>query len=218
MSPIGVFFDFDGVLVDSADYHYRTWSEAFERLCGETIPEYRSRHLSGKASLEVAAVIADLAGMSDRAQELYELRLAVIAESDDVPDVAPGAAAFTEELQRRSIPYAVVSNAPSIYVQSVCRALGYTPERTFGVDDYGGRHKPDPWPYRCAMSQLGFSPRDRESLLVVEDSATGVRSGAAAGIPVLGLSRGLDAEALFDAGARHVVEDLREVESVVSFG
>jgi HAD superfamily hydrolase (TIGR01509 family) len=216
MTPLGILFDFDGVLVDSAAYHYRMWSAAYERLCGDTIPEYRSQHLTGKASHEIAEVITDLAGVPDRARALYEMRLAIMAESDDAPDTAPGAAAFTEELRRRSVPYAVVSNAPRIYVESACRALGFHPECSFGVDDYGGKHKPDPWPYRNAMSQLGFNAGDRESLLVIEDSPTGVRAGSAAGIPVLGLSRGHDAQALFDAGALRVIDDLREIRTVVS--
>ncbi len=214
--PEAVLFDFDGVLVDSAAYHFHMWSAAFEQLFGRPVPEYRHKPIRGLASHEIESVITGLAGVPDRADELYRSRLVTIANSSDAPDPAPGALNFTGLLDDYAIPYAVVSNAPSVYVRSACKALGYAPAVRLGVDDCEGRHKPDPWPYLHAAGRLGFETGGLTSLLVVEDSETGVRAGAAAGIPVLGLIRDGDADLLFDAGARYVIPDLTEIGTVIS--
>ncbi|TVQ24369.1 MAG: HAD family phosphatase [Spirochaetaceae bacterium] len=214
--PKAVLFDFDGVLVDSSAYHFRMWSAAFEELFGRPVPEYRNEHIRGLASHEIAAIITGLAGVPDRSDDLYQQRLVTIANSPDAPDPAPGSLALTGLLEKHATPYAVVSNAPSVYVSSACKALGFAPAVRLGVDDFEGRYKPDPWPYLHAAERLGFETREFESLLVVEDSATGVRAGVSAGIPVLGLSRDGDADLLYDAGARDVISDLTGIRTVIS--
>ena len=215
--PEAVLFDFDGVLVDSESYHRRMWASAFETLFASSIPDYHTADLTGRASHEIAAVITDMAGVPHMAGELYQTRIRIMSQSSDAPDPAPGARACTDALSARGVPYVVVSNAPSVYVAGACSSLGFVPEMTFGVDDYGGRHKPDPWPYVNAARQLSFRDGQFANLLVVEDSEPGVRAGVAAGIPVLGLARNGSPETLLAGGARAVIQDLSQIDTFLNF-
>ncbi|MFK7845841.1 MAG: HAD family hydrolase [Rhodothermales bacterium] len=68
--------------------------------------------------------------------------------------------------------------------------------------------KPDPEPYRVTTEQLQLSPAD---CFVIEDSFNGVRSAAAAGCTVVGITTSFDADALKDAGAHHVINGYDEL-------
>ncbi len=66
--------------------------------------------------------------------------------------------------------------------------------------------KPDPACYDLGRERIGVGERER--VLVVEDAPAGVKAGKAAGCVVLGLATTHGVEALRDAGADWVVEDL----------
>ena len=79
------------------------------------------------------------------------------------------------------------------------------------------RTKPAPDVYLAAAAALGVEPG---RCLVVEDSATGVTAGVAAGATVVGYSpstHGHDSrDALLAAGARHVMGDMAELPELLS--
>ena len=52
----------------------------------------------------------------------------------------------------------------------------------------GAHHKPHPFPYLAAIERLGLPP---SQCLVFEDTLTGVRSGQAAGCPVVAIRSGI---------------------------
>ncbi len=69
--------------------------------------------------------------------------------------------------------------------------------------------KPDPAIFLEAASRLGVEPA---TAVVVEDAVSGVAAGRAGGFGgVIGVDRGSNREALEEAGADVVVEDLGEV-------
>ncbi len=68
--------------------------------------------------------------------------------------------------------------------------------------------KPDPEPYRVTTEQLALAPGD---CFVIEDSFNGVRSAAAAGCTVVGITTSFDAAALKKAGAHHVINGYDEL-------
>ena len=81
------------------------------------------------------------------------------------------------------IPLAVVSGGPRAAVVASLRAVGIEDlfDVVITVDDV--RHgKPAPDVYLKAMAELGVSPED---CVAYEDSASGMRSAADAGIPVI---------------------------------
>jgi beta-phosphoglucomutase-like phosphatase (HAD superfamily) len=69
------------------------------------------------------------------------------------------------------------------------------------------RSKPDPLPYLTALERTGaLASRS----LAFEDSLSGVRSAAAAGLAVVGMTTTLDSRTLIDAGAALTVSDFTD--------
>lgn len=71
-----------------------------------------------------------------------------------------------------------------------------------------GTHKPEPGVYLHAAARLGVPAA---ACVALEDSPTGVRAAANAGMQVIGLARDVEADALLAAGAHRTVSDLSEV-------
>ncbi|RYD37981.1 MAG: HAD family phosphatase [Verrucomicrobiaceae bacterium] len=68
--------------------------------------------------------------------------------------------------------------------------------------------KPDPEPFILTAEKLGLDPA---GCIVIEDSINGVRSGHAAGCTVIALTTTFPREALFEAGADHVIDSYSEL-------
>lgn len=90
-------------------------------------------------------------------------------------------------IQSRNIPVAAVTNSPTSIAQSNMTATGCTHFMQFVLtadDVMGAGHaiKPAPDPYLLAAARLGVPA---SACLVFEDSATGVKSGVAAGCTVV---------------------------------
>lgn len=69
--------------------------------------------------------------------------------------------------------------------------------------------KPDPECYLLGRKRLGLS--ETASVLVLEDSPSGVKAGKAAGFTVVGLATTHAIEKIQAAGADFIVKDLRSV-------
>ena len=70
------------------------------------------------------------------------------------------------------------------------------------------RGKPDPLPYSTALARLGAAPSGAAAF---EDSLSGVRAAAAAGIATVGLLAALAEDALRAAGAFAVAPDFEDL-------
>ena len=77
----------------------------------------------------------------------------------------------------------------------------------FVVGDEVANPKPHPQPYLAAIERLGGTAG---RAVAFEDSASGVASAKAAGVPVVGLATGLDENALKMHGASLVIADYRD--------
>ena len=71
--------------------------------------------------------------------------------------------------------------------------------------------KPDPSCYRLGRQRIGLGEGEGPRVLVFEDAPAGVKAGKAAGCLFLGLATTHAVDALREAGADWVVEDLRGV-------
>jgi sugar-phosphatase len=68
--------------------------------------------------------------------------------------------------------------------------------------------KPDPEPYLKAAAKLGFAASD---CVVVEDAASGVRAGKAAGARVIAFLTTMTRRDLEDAGADWIVQNCADI-------
>lgn len=202
-----VIFDMDGVVIDSEPLHERS-----------------SRLVLAQHDLEIEdATFADFKGSTDRTILEY-----LVAENNLNVDVEAllqqkrlTYASLIDELQPI---YGVVSFINRIN-ESYRLALTTSASRRnkelafskfnlhsfFEVvitSDDINNPKPDPEPYLETTSRLQLNPQD---CVVIEDSFNGVRSAAAAGCTVVGITTSFAPDALMDAGADLVIKGYDEL-------
>jgi beta-phosphoglucomutase len=175
-----IFFDFDGVLLDSEPVHCECWKEALGPLGVPVTWEFYAANCVGAADRDMMQIFARLCDppadpaklweQHPRKKQLFQERMAV------APAFAPGVAEFFRELAR-SYRLGVVSSSASAEIEPLLEAAGIRPHLSTVVS--GGdvkRHKPAPDPYLLAAARLGI-----RRALVVEDSPAGMQSARAAG-------------------------------------
>ena len=226
-------FDLDGVLTPTAEVHMRAWRDLFTdylTLKGETSRPYVDAdyfaHIDGKPRYDgVRDFLASrgiplaegepsdpsdadtVCGLGNRKNDFFAAALA----AEGVEPYA-GSVALLDHLEALGTKVAVVSssrNAPA-----VLDAAGLSDRFEVVVDgqvaaDAGLPGKPAPDTFLEAANRLGVDP---ERAVVFEDAVSGVAAGHAGGFGlVVGVDRGVGADALADAGADRVVTDLAEL-------
>lgn len=177
-----VLWDMDGTLIDSEPVHAVAFAAAVQEL-GLTVPDDFNDRLIGSSAEQVhRALVAqtDAAIGFDDWLALkwrhYIVHSDAIPRRDSVSDVA-------EDLARRGVPMAVVSNSTADEVELCLRATDLTRIIPVTVSRTElQRGKPEPDGYLLAAERLGCAP---ENCLVVEDSILGAQAGLAAGMSVL---------------------------------
>lgn len=209
MTPRGVLFDFDGVIVDSLASHLAAWSDAYRTCFGLDLDPALYRELVGRATVQISGTLARLAGFPDRATELMASKAELLkTKYRDIP-LLPGAREVFSELERRQIPFGIASNAPRAFVTQVVAYHALPVPVALGRED-AARAKPAPDPYLTCAKALGLSIDDQRATLVFEDSVHGLRAGVAAGMVTIGVTTQESAATLLSAGAHFTVAHLRE--------
>ena len=178
-----IFFDFDGVLLDTEPVHWASWAEVLSSV-GVTLTweDYRDRYIGidDRDMLRIIAREADPPRDWDSLWALYPAKKLRFQERMQTPRFE---AALTELLPglRRQFKLAVVSSSSCSEIEPLLVAGGVREhfDTVVGGGDVS-RQKPDPEPYLLAASRLRV-----DTALVLEDSAAGIASGRAAGFEVL---------------------------------
>lgn len=209
--PIHAFiFDLDGVLTDTAEYHYRGW----QRLADEEgLPFTRedNEHLRGVSRRESLMLI--LKGRivpEEKIQEMMTRKNAYYLEfikEISPSDVLPGAKELLEEL--RAAGYQTALGSASKNAGQVIDRLGLRHLLDVISDGHSvEKQKPAPDLFLHAAAQLGLSPA---GCVVVEDAAAGVQAAKAGGFRTVGLGpreRVGEADAVFPSLAGVHLADL----------
>ena len=186
-SPIkGFIFDLDGVLTDTAEYHYRGWKRLADE---EGIPFTREDNelLRGIPRRESLMLILKermvpeekILQMMERKNNYYLEYIREISPKD----LLPGARELLEEIHKAGMKSALGSaskNAPD-----VVRRLGIA-NLLDAISDGNSveRQKPAPDLFLHAARQLNLTP---EKCVVVEDAAAGIQAARAGGFHTVGL-------------------------------
>ncbi|MBD2578808.1 beta-phosphoglucomutase [Oscillatoria sp. FACHB-1406] len=183
-----VIFDLDGVITDTAEYHYRGWQQladeegiAFDREANEAM-----RGLSRRDSLMVllgdrAAMYGEkqLQEMMDRKNDYYRESIRAIGPAD----LLPGALSLLDELKAAGLKVAIGSASKN--AQEVIESLGVGDRIDSISDGYSvARSKPAPDLFLHAAGELGVEPA---RCVVFEDAGSGVEAALAAGMYAVGL-------------------------------
>lgn len=180
--PCAVIFDMDGTLLDTEPVSMRAWEQA-ERETGHFMPRGFFVSIIGQNEAtfreklsQVMAPDCDVDAFVRRANRIYREFL----ESETVP-LKPGLRNLLDWLQAQAIPMAVATSTQRALAEIKLHHAGIREHFTEMVcGDEVSSGKPHPMPFLRAAESLGLAPA---SALAVEDSANGIRSAAAAGIP-----------------------------------
>ncbi|RAU98101.1 beta-phosphoglucomutase [Paenibacillus sp. YN15] len=185
-----VLFDLDGVVVDTAKYHYQAWKRIAEE---ENIyfDEEINERLKGVSRMDSLNIL-----MERRTREYTEKQLEQLADRKNgyyvaflnqmaAGDILPGVMAFLSELKHCGIKTAICSASKN--TDTILERLNISPlfdTVVSGLDV--ARSKPDPQVFHIAAQRLGVPA---EQCLVIEDSAAGIEAAALAGMKSIGIGR-----------------------------
>jgi beta-phosphoglucomutase len=183
-----VIFDLDGVITDTARYHYLAWKRLADSQ-GVPFDEAANEHLKGidrMGSLEL--ILAGAAGryseaeklaLADQKNEHYKALIATMTPAD----LLPGAMETLDACRRDGLKIGLASVSKNAF--SVLDSLGIRDKFDYVVDAATiERGKPDPEIFLKAARELGVAPAD---CLGVEDAVAGVASIKSAGMFALGI-------------------------------
>jgi HAD superfamily hydrolase (TIGR01509 family) len=211
-----IVFDFDGVLADSEVLSNKVLAQMVSELGVPTTLEDSFRLYMGKRFDELiaaveAAVGRPLPGFADD----YPRRIAESFRRDLRP--VDGAHAFLEAFA--DLPRCIASSSSPDRLALSIDVLGFKP--MFGAHVFSAsqvaRGKPHPDIFLFAAERMGLKAAHG---IVIEDSASGVEAGLAAGMTVIGLVaashiRDGHAERLKKAGAHHIAATFAEAEDIM---
>lgn len=186
-SPIkGFIFDLDGVLTDTAEYHYRGWKRLADEF-GLPFTREDNEALRGIPRRESLLLILkerqypeeQILQMMERKNRYYLEFIREISPGD----VLPGARELLEEIRAAGLRSAVGSaskNAPEVLQRLGIADLLDAVSHGNSVE----RQKPAPDLFLHAASQLGLQPAE---CVVVEDATAGIAAARAGGFQSIGL-------------------------------
>ncbi|MEO1761422.1 MAG: beta-phosphoglucomutase [Cyanobacteria bacterium J06629_18] len=182
----GFIFDLDGVLTDTAEFHYQAWQKLADE---EGIPFNREanealRGVSRRDSL--LKIIGERKYSESQIQEMMERKNSYYVESIEQITpyyLLPGADNLISELREQGIKIALGSASKN--ARTVIDKLGIADK--FDVIADGNsvkRSKPAPDLFLYAASELGLEPAE---CVVVEDAASGIEAALTAGMLTIGI-------------------------------
>jgi beta-phosphoglucomutase len=181
-------FDLDGVIVDTAHYHYMAWRRLANEL-GFDLSIADNEKLKGVSRMHSLEIILNLGGvsLSDHDKEVLANKknswFVDYLERMAPDEIFPGVKPLLNELRRRGIKVALASSSKN--AKTVIQLLHIQNEFDVIVDGtMTVNSKPDPEIFLLAAKKLGLDPKD---CLVFEDAEAGVEAALAAGMRCIGI-------------------------------
>lgn len=178
-----VFWDLDGTLIDSeplwhdgeieiAHANGGDWNEDLGWMCsGTPVPNVARNMIERGCTLSVEEI--------DKQLKDYVYN----AEVAHLPWI-PGVREVLHSLKDAGIPSMLVTTSPRRMAENIMKqSEGLFAGYVCGDDPY--EHKPNPAPYLAAAAKLGIAEEDMPKCVVLEDSASGLKAGAASGATLI---------------------------------
>lgn len=195
-----LFFDLDGVLIDSTPAVARVWQRwAIEHGFD---PEEVVARAHGRPSL---TTVREYLPNADHEAENREVERREIADLEGVVPL-PGALDLLSSLPQDR--WTIVTSCTRRLAEVRIQAAGL-PLPTVMITSSDIAHgKPHPEPYLKAASTLGFAASD---CVVLEDAPAGIRSGKAAGARVIAFTTTVQESVVRDAGADWILRNCADI-------
>jgi len=181
-------FDLDGVIVDTAHYHFLAWKRLADEL-GIPFTEHDNERLKGVSRLRSMDILLEIGGVSMdsvRKESLANRKNTWFVEYIErmkADEIFPGVKALIDQLRRAGIKVALASSSKN--AKTVIKLLDIEKMFEVVVDGNMVTHsKPDPEIFLKAAQLLRAAASD---CLVFEDAAAGVEAALAAGMKCVGV-------------------------------
>lgn len=204
MRPQAVLFDLDGVITDTAEYHFAAWKQLAEEM-GISIDRAFNETLKGVSRMESLERILQH-GRSEQSLSA-EAKAMLAAKKNDhfvsllehltPSDISPGIMELLLELKELGVPAVIASaskNAPKIL-----NALEIAHLFVYVVPPDSVAHgKPAPDIFLAGAAKVGADPA---ACIALEDAQAGIEAIKAAGMIAIGIGE----EALLKASGADIV-------------
>jgi beta-phosphoglucomutase len=205
-------FDMDGTLVDNMGAHHAAWEQFLARYKIKLTRDELRLRMHGKTNREILLDIVDpslsdvdIERLADEKERLYR------EEYHAQVKAVAGLDHFLVRVHDARIPCAVATsaNAPNIKFVFDLLGLHQTFDAVVGAEQIS-RGKPDPEVYLLAAQKLGVAP---EHCLAFEDSFPGLEAAHRAGMAVIAVTTGHDADEVRRApGVVDVIDDYEDLD------
>lgn len=188
MSKKAFIFDLDGVIVDTAKYHYLAWKELANQL-GFDFTMAQNERLKGVSRVRSLEILLDIGQVhleedekSKYLKEKNEQYLKYIAKMDHT-EVLPGIDDLLHYLKLNKVPFSLGSASKN--ARLILETLDLIDLFDAIVDGNDvSTAKPDPEVFLIAAQKLGVKPED---CVVIEDAQAGIEAANKAGMCSVGI-------------------------------
>src|ERR1700761_233051 len=181
-------FDLDGVIVDTAVYHYKAWKKLANQL-GFDITEQQNEQLKGVSRVRSLELILQWGGVTKTAAEQEELASLKNSWYVDMiskmtpAEILPGAKEFLEACRAAGLKTALGSASKNSMM--ILEKINLTGMFDAIIDgNKVSKPKPDPEVFLKGAEELGIPPAN---CVVFEDAIAGVEAAIAGGMKVVGI-------------------------------
>jgi beta-phosphoglucomutase len=182
----GVIWDMDGTLIDSTEYHWRSWHDAFAAESFELSYE-QFQELYGQRNIAIVrAYLGDDLPLEDieRISTNKETHYRSMVHEEGIT-LLPGVQHWLDTLRDQGWQQAIATSAPRGNLDTIIDVLNirhYFAALVDGEEVEEG--KPNPQPFLLAARRLNVPP---ERCIVVEDSPSGIEGGRRGGMHTIGV-------------------------------
>ena len=188
MNKKGFIFDLDGVIVDTAKYHYLAWKKLANELGIEFTEEQNEmfKGVSRKRCLEILLDLGKIEATQDQFDTwMVEKNIDYLAyiEKMDESEILPKVKKVLKYLKKKNQPIALGSASKN--AQPILEKVGLLSYFESIVDGNSvTKAKPDPEVFLIAASDLKMKPED---CIVFEDSVAGIQAANIANMISIGI-------------------------------
>lgn len=181
-------FDLDGVIVDTAHYHFLAWKRLGQEL-GVDLTEKDNEKLKGVSRMQSLQIILDLGKINlakERKESLANRKnewFVDYVEAMKPDEIFPGVKKLIGDIRKKGIKVALASsskNAPRVVeLLGISDLFDVIVDGSMIIDT-----KPDPEIFLLTAQKLNIKPKD---CVVFEDAEAGVEAAVRAGMKCVGV-------------------------------
>jgi HAD superfamily hydrolase (TIGR01509 family) len=210
-----ILFDLDGVIIDSEPLHEKAFRQTSLHLGRDLTPEEVASLRGTVDEIGAAKLLEFNPTATLSVPQVMEYYNNLFKAMFDQMRLVPGCLDFIQKAHKRGFKLGLTTSALQENQQRTFEMFNLWPVFSTiitGEDVING--KPHPEPYLKTAEKLGVAPANA---LVIEDSLNGVRSGKAAGCPVIAITTSFPRGLLMELQADYVVDSFAELERLLGF-